>query len=151
MMTPELLASMADPSTGSGTAIPSAGDARPGQARWKKVAAAIGTAAVTLALGGLLLARGGGGRSQARMRAEAAPATAAVPPVIQPVIAPTTTPSPAGAAPEEAAPPKGPTEEAVGDDDAHKGKSAHRHHGSHRQHAQSDRVARGLSIDPFKP
>ena len=104
--------------------------------------AAIGTAAVSLTLGGLLLARGGGARSQARLQVEATrPAAAALPPVIEPVIAPTTPSSPAAAAKEEAS----------GDDEARKPKSSHRHHGSHRQHAQSDRVARGLSIDPFKP
>ena len=143
MVTPELLASMADGATGSGTESMSSEGKAAGQARWKKIAAVIGAGAATLALGGLLLARGGGGRSQAREKIEASRAAATVPPVIQPVIAPT--------APAEAAPAKNPTDEAAADDDDQKPKSAHHHHGSHKQRAQADRVARGLSIDPFKP
>jgi hypothetical protein len=150
-MTPELLAALTDAATGSGTESMTASGSPLPAARWKKVAAVAGTLAVTVTLGGLLLARGGGGRSQARERIEAPPAAAVTAPLIQPVPGQTPPPFERRAAPAETGPGASPTEQAAGDDGAHRSKGAHRHHSSHKQRAQVDRVARGLSIDPFKP
>jgi len=149
-VTPELLASLTDPATGSSTDLPSASAKQPEPLRWKKVVAIAGAGAATLTLAALLLARGGGGRSQARERVEAVSAAATATPLIQPV-APAPKPSAPGIEPAEAAPAKPEAAEAAADDDARRPKGSHRHHGSHRERAQADRVARGLSIDPFKP
>jgi serine/threonine protein kinase len=143
-VTPEMLALLTgDPATNSGTEIPTSDgkQSRP-QGSWKNVFAVVSTSAVTTALGLLLLARGGGARSQAQERAALPPAAAIAPAVID------RTPAPA----EVPVAPAAPADAADGDDAAHTGKGAHHHHrSSHRQHAQADRVARGLSIDPFKP
>jgi serine/threonine protein kinase len=151
-LTTELLASVAgDPSaTGSDTEIPAPVGKEPPRARWKNVVAVVGFAAVTATLGGLLLARGGGGRSQAHERMQVPSAAATKLLVIEPA-APPEKAEPAGAsdvAKEAAAAPAGETAAADG---ARKSKGARHKHSSHRQRAQADRVVRGLSIDPFKP
>jgi serine/threonine-protein kinase len=153
-VTPELLASLTDNSsaTGSQTEVPPAAPAAPPRARWKNVAAVVGFAAVTATLGGLLLARGGGGRSQAHERIGPPAAATTKTLVIEPVARPE---QPAPAAPTDeakaAAPAPNPSDEATDDDGAHRSKGGHHRHSPHRQRAQADRVVRGLSIDPFKP
>jgi len=150
-VTPELLASLVgdqDGETGSGTEMPTS-TGKVTRPRWKNVAAVVGTLAATAALGGLV-ARGGGGRSQARERAQALPAAMIVAPLIEPA-----PPGRARAADPAAAPSDpataataAPAADEAGD---RKSKGARHRHGSHKQHSQVDRVARGLSIDPFKP
>ena len=142
VVTPEMLAQLAeDSAVGSGT-LPGAG---PQRRQWsvKRGISVVSAAAVTATLAGLLLARGGGGRSQAHERREpvqtavAAPAPAAVvPPAVEPI------------APQAGVP--APPTEAASDDGSSSGKRSHRHHhSSSRKKAQEDRVVRGLSVDPF--
>jgi len=156
-VTPEMLASLTgDTSTGSGTEIPTtASGSQAAKGSWKNVFAVVTASAVTATLGLLLIGRGGGARSQAHERIEALPAAMA-PALIEPVAPAPAPPAEAAAAPNEpaAAAPRA-TADSDGDDGAGKSKGeqkgGHRHHGAHRQRAQVDRVARGLSIDPFKP
>jgi serine/threonine protein kinase len=146
-VTPEMLASLNDVATGTDEIPP----ADPGAAKrrwgWRRVASVGGAAAVTLALGALLLARGGGGTSQARVQL---PAPAAAPaPVVAPQIAPLERTPPAP--PERdiaAAAPTAPTaeEDARTNDKRHR--RSRRHHASSKE-ADADRVVRGLSVDPF--
>jgi hypothetical protein len=105
--------------------------------------------AVTGALAILLVGRGGGASTQAR-EATATPPVLAAPAVLEPATAAPAA-APAAAAPSEPMPPPSRPAEAAGDDGGRKDRGSHRHHSSHRQKAQADRVARGLSIDPFKP
>lgn len=143
VVTPEMLAQLAEDSAVDSGTLPGAGRRR--QWSTKRGFSVVAAAAVTASLAGLLLARGGGGRSQAHERAEpvqaaviappAAPAPAIAPPVVEPT------------APQAAVP--APPSEAERDDDASSGKRSHRHHHSSRKKAQEDRVVRGLSVDPF--
>jgi len=142
-VTPEMLASLVgDPGgeTASGTETPTS-TGRVTRPRWRNVVAIVVTLAATAALGGLL-ARAGGGRSQARERVQALPAAAIMVPLIEPT-APAGDPAAVPSAPATA----GDTPEA-GD---RKSKGARHRRGAHKQRSQVDRVARGLSIDPFKP
>jgi len=142
VVTPEMLAQLAEDSAADSGTLPTAGQKR-GQWSVKRGISVVGAAAVTATLAGLLLARGGGGRSQAHERSEpvqtavAAPAPpAAVPPTVEPV------------APQAAVP--APPTEAASEDGSSSGKRSHRrHHSSSRKKAQEDRVVRGLSVDPF--
>jgi serine/threonine-protein kinase len=150
-VTPEMLAGLTgDTETGSGTAVQPTDATQRTKGSWKNVFAVITASAVTATLGILLLARGGGGRLLAREPAPATPPAAAIAPVIEATPAPAA-PDKAAPAAAEAAPPSAAAADAA-DDDAQKSKGS-RHHrsSSHRQRAQADRVARGLSIDPFKP
>ena len=152
-VTPEMLASLTGDSTsaatGSNTEMPTSTGSGAPRALWKNVAAVVGFAAVTATLGGLLLVRGGGGRSQAHERIEPPPVAATKMLVIEPV-APPAPPAPPDQT-KPAAPAPGATADEAADDGAHKSKGAHRRRPAHRQRAQADRVVRGLSIDPFKP
>jgi serine/threonine-protein kinase len=149
-VTPEMLASLTgDTETGSGTAVQTASEGtQRTKGSWKNMFAVITASAVTATLGILLLGRGGGGRLLAREPAGAIAPAAMIAPLIEVTPAP-----PAKAAPSatEPASPSSPAADAA-EDDAQKAKGS-RHHrsSSHRQRAQADRVARGLSIDPFKP
>jgi hypothetical protein len=60
-------------------------------------------------------------------------------------------PAPASAVVEPAAPPEAnaPAAAAAREDGARESKTGHRHHRSPPGRVQADRVARGLSIDPF--
>jgi serine/threonine-protein kinase len=149
-VTPEMLASLTgDTETGSGTAVQPTDATQRTKGSWKKTFAVITASAVTATLGILLLGRGGGGRLLAREPASVAlPATAIIAPLIEPA------PAPAGAAPSPTEPPprSSPPADSAGDDGAQRSKGSHRHRSSsRRQRVQADRVARGLSIDPFKP
>jgi len=156
-VTPEMLAALTDdsmPSTGGSGTLPGV-DARPRpkQWSWQRGLGMVSAAAVTAVLVGLLIARGGGGRSQAHERHELPPAATA--PVVAPVVAPVA-PAPAPAAAKEDPAPAAATAKADDDEadesDERRPKSSHRHH-SHRHgrdKGQSDRVVRGLSIDPFE-
>jgi hypothetical protein len=53
------------------------------------------------------------------------------------------------AVPEDVAPTPEPAAEAAGDESRSTSKRSHHRHRSSRKQAQEDRVARGLSIDPF--
>jgi serine/threonine protein kinase len=145
-VTPELLASLTgDTATGSGTAVQTSDVRQAQRGSWKNMAAVVTASAVTATLGLLLLARGGGGRLLAGERAGALPPAA----IVLPLIVPTSPTPPAAVDP---AAPANPPADADGDDGARKSKGgSHRHRAAHRQRAQADRVARGLSIDPFKP
>jgi len=156
-VTPEMLAALTDdsvPGTGGSGTLPGV-DARPRpqQWSWQRGLGMVSAAAVTAVLVGLLIARGGGGRSQAQERHELPPAATA--PVVAPVVAPVA-PAPAPAAAKEDPAPAAATAKADDDEadesDERRPKSSHRHH-SHRHgrdKGQSDRVVRGLSIDPFE-
>ena len=148
-VTPEMLASLTgDTETGSGTAVQPTDSTQHTRGSWKKMFAVITASAVTATLGILLLARGGGGRLLAREPARATTPAAALAPVIEPAPTP---PAAAEAAATPTAPAASPPAEAAGDDTQRSKGSRHHHSSSHRQRAQADRVARGLSIDPFKP
>jgi hypothetical protein len=159
-VTPELLAKLAgEDEPGTGT-LPSSSGGRRRQWSWQRGVSLIASAAVTATLAGLLLARGGGANSYARVGPAAPPAAKAIAPSVDPLppaaVAPpkpaaaaepaaADTPSPAApggavkaAAGEQAAPPESGSQ---------RSKRSHRH-GSRRQ-TQEDRVVRGLSIDPF--
>jgi serine/threonine-protein kinase len=141
-VSPELLASLAeDSAAGTGGTQPAAGST-PRQWSLKRRISVVGAAAVTATLAGLLLARGGGGRSLAHERNEAVSAAIATP-APAPVAA---VPAAQPAAPEAAAPA---APEATGEESRSRSKRSHHHHRSSRKQAEEDRVARGLSIDPF--
>ena len=157
-VTPEMLAALTDDSvasTGESGTLPGV-DARPRpkQWSWQRGLGMVSAAAVTAVLVGLLIARGGGGRSQAHERHELPPAaTAPVVAPVAPVVAPV---APAPAPAKEDPAPANATGKADDDEaeesDERRPKSSHRHH-SHRHgrdKGQSDRVVRGLSIDPFE-
>ena len=149
-VTPEMLASLNDVGTGTDELPASGQRATKRRWGWRRVAGVGAAAAVTVALGALLLARGGGGPSHARVQLPAPAATPA--PALAPQIAPVepTPPPAAPPAPETAAaastPP--PEEDAPTNDDGKRHRRSHRHHSS-RKDADADRVVRGLSVDPF--
>src|SRR4051794_11270304 len=140
---PELLAALAeDSAVAAGGTHSTAGV---GSRQWsaRRGLGTVGAAAVTATLAGLLLARGGGGRSQAQTRIESVPAATAPARVPPAPIVETTAPAPA----EPAA--AAPSAEAAGEESASTSKRSRHHHRSSRKGVQEDRVARGLSIDPF--
>jgi serine/threonine-protein kinase len=148
-VSPELLASLAeDSAVGTGGTHPTAGST---SRQWslKRGISVVGAAAVTATLAGLLLARGGGGRSMAQERTETTVSAAIAAPAPAPVAAvPTAQPVPAApAAPEAAAPAA--AAEAAGEESRSTSKRSHHHHRSSRKQGEEDRVSRGLSIDPF--
>jgi hypothetical protein len=160
-VTPELLAKLVgeDGEPGTGT-LPSSSGTKRRQWSWQRGFSLVGAAAVTAALAGLLLARGGGGSSLARLRTAAEPATAIVAPPVDPVPpAAIVTPKPTASEPAAAAPAAAGTEGADADDEAsaeptrergkHRSKRSHRHRSSRREAEPEDRVVRGLSVDPF--
>jgi serine/threonine protein kinase len=141
---PALLAALAETSaTGTDGAQP----ARANRRQWprKRGLGMVGAAAVTATLAGLLLARGGGGRSLAYERHQ-------VPAVAAPIVPAVRTLEPTAAAPAAAdaiAPAPAPAADAVEEDSRSTSRRSHHHHRSSRKGAEEDRVARGLSIDPF--
>ena len=150
-VTPEMLAALTEDSVvGTGT-LPTAGENAP-QWSWQRGLAVVSAAAVTAALGGLLLVRGGGGRTQAHERSEAPPAAVIpTPPTAEPI------PEPAPKTPPKAA--VAPAADEAGDEEDRSSSKSHRHHSSSHRHGrgrgqsesgQSDRVVRGLSVDPFE-
>ena len=147
-VTPELLASLAEDPGGRqpADAADRGGDAA--RRSLKRGTACAGAAAVTAALAGLLLVRGGGGSSLAHERSEAARrrlwrrAIGAMP---RPC--PRAAAAPEPAAPEAAAP--APAAEATAEESASTSKRVAPPPSIVAKQAQADRVARGLSIDPF--
>jgi serine/threonine-protein kinase len=146
VVTPEMLAQLAEDSASDSGTLPTSG---PKRRQWsvQRGISVVGAAAVTATLAGLLLARGGGGPSQAQERRE--PVQTAVAAPAPPAAAPALQPPPGEPAAPRAVVPAPPTE-AAPDEGSSSGKRSHRHHhSSSRKKAQEDRVARGLSIDPF--
>ena len=151
-VTPEMLASLNDVGTGTDEIPPAEQSAANPGWGWRRVAAVGAAAAVTLALGALLLARGGGGPSHARVQP---PAPAAAPaPVVAPPIAPSVEPTAPAAPPERDvagggshARPRAEADARTNDDGKRHRRS--RRHRSSRKEADADRVVRGLSVDPF--
>jgi len=155
-VTPEMLAKLTeDVEPGTGTLPSSSGTQRVQWSRQRGFSM-VGAAAVTATLAGLLLARGGGGRSHAEVRTPAPPAVTApaidpMPPAAGAPAARATPPEPPAAKPEAASPT---VEEASEEGGRHRSKRSHRHRDRDRAKpeavpAPEDRVVRGLSVDPF--
>jgi serine/threonine protein kinase len=143
---PEMLAALAEDSAAAAGGTHSTAGVSSRQWSARRGLGTVGAAAVTATLAGLLLARGGGGPSQAQTRIESVPAAVAataparIPPA--PIVEPTAPAAPAAAAPAAVA-------EAAGEESMPTSKRSRHHHRSSRKGVPEDRVARGLSIDPF--
>jgi serine/threonine protein kinase len=136
---PELLAAAAS-NDATGTASAPAVEATPApRRRWQRVAGVSAAGALTSILVALLVSRGGGGRSQAMPIAVTPAPGQAAPQLIQPVVVPVA--APVAVAPAEAARDETAAEET--------GVPVKRRPRIHRTHDAQERIARGLSIDPF--
>jgi serine/threonine-protein kinase len=146
---PELLAAAAS-NDATGTATPpSPSSTAPSltpapRRRWQRIVGLTAAGVLTSVLVALLVARGGGGQSRAMPIAVTPPPVAKaaaqpIPPVVVPVAAPVAEP-PAEAAPAETTADETPSRSA--------GPAKHRVR-VRRTHDAQERIARGLSIDPF--
>jgi serine/threonine protein kinase len=148
----EVTPGLYDVTSGRGTPTPGADPSVPIAIapRWsfRGIATGMFAASATAVLLALLFGRGGGGRSHATTLPIEAAKVAAVRPVVEPVVAAPPVPA---AEPAPAAEPTAP--EAAGAEKPAEGSSgggARHHHSLHsRAQGDRDRIARGLSIDPF--
>jgi serine/threonine protein kinase len=157
-VTPELLASISDDSTAgtgekSGTlpGVDAARAAGPTRLGWQRAFGTLGAATATAILIGLLTARGGGGRSQAREGYPPLTTTRTMaPPAIEPAApTPSVEPAPTAEAAEPIAAAPAEPAEVVRPEEHRRSTHAHRHRPSRKPAQPEDRVVRGLSVDPF--